>query len=111
MSTPRTDGGSMWSVLEANHAEAMLAAHNHLYYRIQTPPYHPLQIIAGNGGSVLDASAYPNKVFFGFTLVKVFTSGKVMAYSYGRDLPGNGYLGATAGIPTTLRDSVDITWK
>lgn len=105
------NGGSMWSLLEANHAEAMLAAHNHLYYRIQTPPYHPWQLIAGNGGSPLDASASPNKLFFGFILVKVFTSGKVMAYSYGRDLPASGYLGPTAGIPTTVRDSVDITWK
>ena len=106
-----SNGGSMWSLLEANHAEAMLAAHNHLYYRIQTPPYHPWQLIAGNGGSVLDASAHPNKVFFGYTLVKVFTSGKVKAYSYGRDLPTSGYLGPTAGTPTTVRDSVDITWK
>ena len=105
------NGGSMWSLLEANHAEAMLAAHNHLYYRIQMPPYHPWQLIAGNGGSPLDASASPNKLFFGFILVKVFTSGKVMAYSYGRDLPASGYLGPTAGIPTTVRDSVDITRK
>jgi len=105
------NGGSVWSLLEANHAEAMLAAHNHLYYRIQTPPYHPWQLIAGNGGSLLDASASPNKLFFGFTLVKVYTSGKVMAYSYGRDLPTSGYLGPTAGILTTVRDSVDITWK
>ena len=112
---PSTDGlsngGSMWSLLDANHAEAMLAAHNHLYYRTQTPPYHPWQLIAGNGGSPLDASASPNKLFFGFILVKVYTSGKVMAYSYGRDLPANGYLGSTAATATTVRDSVDITWK
>ena len=105
------NGGSVWDVLDANHAEAMLAAHNHLYYRIQVPPRHPWQLIAGNGGSVLDASAYPNKAFFGFTLVKVFTNGKVMAYSYGRDLPASGYLGPTASSATTVRDSVDITWK
>ena len=106
-----SNGGSLWNVLEANHAEAMLAAHNHLYYRTQSPPNHPWQLIAGNGGSPLDASASPNKLFFGFILVKVFTSGKVMAYSYGRDLPASGYLGATTGIATTVRDSVDITWK
>lgn len=106
------NGGSMWDVLEANHAEAMLAAHNHLYFRSQQPNYHPWQVIAGNGGSVLDASASPNKLFYGYTLVKVFTSGKVKAYSYGRDLPANGYLGAvTTATPTTVRDSVDLTWK
>ncbi|QKG51946.1 metallophosphoesterase family protein [Hymenobacter sp. BRD67] len=107
-----SNGGSMWDVLEANHAEAMLAAHNHLYFRSQQPSYHPWQVIAGNGGSVLDASASPNRLFYGYTLVKVFTSGKVKAYSYGRDLPTNGYLGAiTAATPTTVRDSVDLTWK
>ena len=106
-----SNGGSMWDLLEANHAEAMLAAHNHLYYRSQQPSYHPWQLIAGNGGSPLDASASPNKLFFGYILVKAYTSGKVMAYSYGRDLPGNGYLGATSTTPTTVRDSVDITWK
>ena len=105
------NGGGIWDVLDANHAEAMLAAHNHLYFRVQSPPRHPWQVVAGNGGSILDAGAYPNNVFFGFTLVKVFTNGKVMAYSYGRDLPSNGYLGATAGTPTTLRDFIDITWK
>ena len=106
-----SNGGNVWSLLEANHAEAMLAAHNHLYYRTQSPPLHPWQLIAGNGGSPLDASASPNKLFFGFILIKVYVSGKVMAYSYGRDLPTSGYLGSTAGIATTIRDSVDITWK
>ena len=89
----------------------MLASHNHLYYRLQPAGTKAWQLIAGNGGSPLDATASPNKLFFGYTLIKVFTSGRVMAYSYGRDLPASGYLGPTAGIPTTVRDSVDITWK
>ena len=67
--------------------------------------------MAGNGGSLLDASAYPDRAFFGYTLVKVFTNGKVKAFSYGRDLPTSGYLGSSASIPATVRDSVDITWK
>lgn len=42
---------------------------------------------------------------------KVYTSGRVMAYSYARNLPGNGYLGATSATPTIVRDSVDIPWN
>ena len=64
-----------------------------------------------NGGSPLDASAAPNKLFFGYTLIKIFTSGRVMAYGYGRDLPASGYLGSPAGIATTLRDSVEMALK
>ena len=106
-----SNGGDVMALLDLNHGEAMLAAHNHLYYRLQPAGVKAWQIIAGNGGSVLDATASPNKLFFGYTLIKVFTSGRVMAYSYGRDLPVSGYLGSTVGIPTTVRDSVDITWK
>ena len=106
-----SNGGDLMALLDQSHGEAMLAAHNHLYYRLQPPGLKTWQIIAGNGGSVLDVTAAPNKLFFGYTLVKIFTSGRVMAYSYGRDLPTNGYLGSPAGIPTTLRDSVNITWK
>jgi len=105
------NGGDVMSLLDQSRGEAMLAAHNHLYYRSQPVGVRSWQIIAGNGGSPLDASAYPDKAFFGYTLVKVFTNGKVKAYSYGRDLPTSGYTGSTAGTPTTVRDSVDITWK
>ena len=106
-----SNGGDLMTLLDQSHGEAMLAAHNHIYYRQQTPGIKSWQIIAGNAGSTLDATASPNKLFFGYTLVKVYTSGKVMAYSYGRDLPTSGYMGSTSGTPTTVRDSVDITWK
>jgi len=106
-----SNGGTVMALLDQNHGEAMLAAHNHLYYRLQPAGVKAWQLIAGNGGSPLDATAAPNKLFFGYTLIKVFTSGRVMAYSYGRDLPASGYLGPTTGLPTTMRDSVDITWK
>ena len=105
------NGGDVMALLNQQRGEAMLAAHNHLYYRLQPAGGAAWQIIAGNGGSVLDPAAYPDKAFFGYTLVKVFTNGKVKAYSYGRDLPTSGYLGSVANTPTTVRDSVDLTWK
>ena len=106
-----SNGGDVMALLDQFHGEAMLAAHNHLYYRVRPAGTKAWQLVAGNGGSPLDATAAPNKLFFGYTLIKIFTSGRVVAYSYGRDLPPGGYLGSTAGILTTLRDSVDMTWK
>ena len=42
------------------------------------------QVVAGNGGSPLS-----NGDIFGFTLVRVYTSGKVTATSYGRIVGAN----------------------
>ena len=41
------------------------------------------QIVAGNAGSPPD----PTAPYFGFTLVEIYTSGKVIATSYGRTIP------------------------
>ena len=116
---PTTDGlsngGTLWTILDQHHGDAMLAAHNHIYYRQQVAGSKPWQIIAGNGGSPLDPSAGVDKQFYGFNLVKVYTNGttngKVMTYSYGRDVPSGGYSSPAGNAPTFIRDSVDITWK
>jgi len=42
--------------------------------------------------------------------VTVTNSGRVFAKSYGRDVPAAGYATAPTA-PTTLRDSVEITWQ
>ncbi len=110
--------GDFWDAMEANHAEAMLSAHNHVYYRFQPHASmpgtgHSWMVIAGNGGSPLEKDATPNQHFYGFTVVSVLKSGKVIAKSYGRDFPSDGYA-ADAPVdkfPTTLRDSLDISWK
>ena len=47
--------------------------------------------------------------YFGFTLVQVLNSGKVILKSYGRAVPSV-YTAAVTGS-TTVRDSADITWK
>ena len=91
----------------------MFSAHNHVYWRAQ-PTGKTWQVIAGNGGTALDAtidtSIPTTGAYFGFTLVQVLNSGRVILKSYGRDVPAAGYTAAITGS-TTVRDSADITWK
>lgn len=100
-----------WNSLVANNVEAMFSAHNHAFWRGQ-PTGKTWQIIAGNGGTALDATVDVNIAgtgnYFGFTLVQVLNSGRVILKSYGRPVP-NPYTGPT--IAATMRDSVEITWK
>lgn len=102
-----------WNALVANHAEAMFSAHNHVYYRTQ-PTGNTWMVIAGNGGTPIDATvdlSIPSSgTYFGFTLVTVTHSGRVFSKGYGRDVPAAGYATAPTSA-TTLRDSVEITWK
>jgi hypothetical protein len=102
-----------WSSLMTNQVEAMFSAHNHVYYRSQ-PTGKTWQIIAGNGGTALDATldmTIPNTGnWYGFTVVQVLNSGRVILKGYGRPVPAAGYTAAVEGT-TTLRDSTEITWK
>ncbi len=104
---------AFWSVLVSNQVEAMFSAHNHVFYRSQ-PTGHTWMVIAGNGGTPIDATVDPTiagtGTYFGFTLVTVTNSGRVFAKSFGRDVPAATYAAAPTG-PTTMRDSVEITWK
>jgi hypothetical protein len=103
-----------WNVLASNQVEAMLSAHNHVYYRSQ-PTGHTWQIINGNGGTPIDATVDPTisgtGTWFGYTVVSVTNSGRVFAKGYGRDVPAAGYASTAPATPATLRDSVEITWK
>lgn len=100
---------ALWNALEDNHAEAMLSAHNHLWYKTQ--PRTTWQIIAGNGGSQLEAGVTGKDAYYGFTVVEVSASGRITAKSYGRDVPKAGYLASSSATPTTVRETVDLTWK
>lgn len=100
-----------WTSLVSNRAEAMLAAHDHLYYRTKGPNGDTWQIIAGNGGSKLEQVVDQASInYYGFTLVTVFKNGRVAVTSYGRDVPEEGYLAPSADYPTTIRDQAEITW-
>jgi hypothetical protein len=118
--TTATDGLSFdipardafWSVLEANKVEGVFSAHNHEYYRAQ-PTGHTWQVIAGNGGSpleaTLDLSIPSTGAYYGYTIVSVTNGGRVFSKSYGRDIPAAGYAAPVSAGQATLRDSIEIT--
>jgi len=95
--------------MEVTGAEAMFAAHNHLWFKQQPSEGGTWQIIAGNGGSLLEAGVTGEDAYFGFTLVTVYRSGRVLARSIGRDVPKEGYTAPSEAYPTSLRDTVDLS--
>jgi hypothetical protein len=103
---------SFWAVLTSNKVEAMFSAHNHLMRRVQ-PTNNTWMVIAGDGGTILSGSAAPNEEYYGYVLVSVMKSGKVIVRSIGHDTPAGGYTAPcpAASYPGTVRDSVDISWK
>lgn len=106
---------AFWAVLNNNQVEGVFSAHNHVFYRTQPSVGKTWQVIAGNGGTPLDATldtSIPSTGnYFGYTLVVVTNSGRVFSKSYGRDIPAAGYATTAPAVAATLRDSVEITWK
>ena len=110
--------GKDWHVPDHWVATDLAAARSrgvkHIFVIGHQPTGKTWIVIAGNGGTPIDATADPTIVptgtYFGFTLVTVTNSGRVFSKSYGRDVPAAGYATAPT-TPTTLRDSVEITWK
>ena len=105
---------AFWSTLVANQVEGIFSAHNHEYYRVQ-PNGKTWQVIAGNGGTPLDATldlSIPSTGnYYGYTVVSVTNGGRVFSKSYGRDVPAAGYATTAPAIAASLRDSIEITWK
>ncbi|CAN5922232.1 hypothetical protein BH11GEM2_BH11GEM2_21770 [soil metagenome] len=105
---------AFWNALVTNQVEGMFSAHNHEYYRAQ-PTGKTWQVIAGNGGTPLDAgldlSIPSTGNYYGYTVVSVTNSGRVFSKSFGRDIPAAGYASAAPAIAASLRDSIKITWK
>ncbi|HTR79822.1 MAG TPA: metallophosphoesterase [Gemmatimonadaceae bacterium] len=104
---------TFWNVLVANKVEAMFSAHNHVFYRNQPQAGKTWMVIAGNGGSALEATidltiAHTGS-YYGYTVVSVTNAGQVFAKSYGRDVPAAGYTAAVTAA-TTMRDSINLTW-
>lgn len=101
---------AFWQALENNQAEAMFSAHNHLWLKQQPHPGRTWQIIAGNGGSRLEAGVTGDDAYYGFTVVNVRYD-VVSVASFGRDVPTEGYLERSDAYPTSIRNEADITWK
>lgn len=107
-----SDRDEFWTSLVKNKTEAMLAAHNHVYYRAKGPNGNTWQINAGNGGSKFDKVVDQSKNnAFGYSVVSVMKDNHVIVTSYGRDVPKDGYLAPSDKYPTTVRDRGDISWN
>ena len=96
-----------------------LCAHKHLWEKKGTgvQPNTVLEVVAGNGGSKLESSwlnpsggPWSADWYFGFTLVKIYDTGKVVAESWGRGVPAPPlhYYSPTGFGPTSLRDTVTL---
>ncbi len=102
---------SLWAAFNTNQVEAMITAHNHVYQRLQGTTGKTWMIISGNGGSTLETTAgnYRN---FGFAVISITKSGKVLMKEYARSYGANYNDPCPAATyPTTARDSADITWQ
>ncbi len=102
---------SLWNLFNTNQVEAMITAHNHVFQPpMQGTTGKTWQIISGNGGSSLETTAgnYRN---FGFVVISIMKSGKVLMKEYARNYGANYNDPCPASTyPTTVRDSLDITW-
>jgi hypothetical protein len=102
---------TIWPAMENNHAEAMLSAHSHQYYRTQPNAGKSYQVIAGNGGSPYVRHIDKDHQFFGYSVIYIMKNGKVIVRSMGRSVPAKSYLESlTDKDSTTIRDQVDISW-
>jgi hypothetical protein len=101
-----------WDELINDGVGYYFVAHAHLW-DLTTPVspisllQHTVQVIAGNGGSKIDAlwAASGKPQFYGFTLMQVHKNGAVVLKSYGRDFDLNNYLALSPPdvFPTTIR--------
>jgi len=103
--------GSLFAALQAARTAGKfggyLCAHQHRWDAFEMAGSHPpdlWQVIAGNGGTELDAGDA-----FGFTHVEVWSNGKITATPYGRKVPDTYYyaptdVAARPGATLILRD-------
>ena len=102
---------ALWGMFADAGVEAMLSAHNHLYYRTQGPVGATWQVVAGNGGSPIEPIVdRDSQSWFGYTVVTVHRNNEVTLTSYAHQVPAAGYLASSVGYPTVVRDQADISW-
>jgi len=109
-----TQRDSFWNVLERNQTDAFISAHVHVSDTIHPHAGKTTQIIAGNGGSLVETTFTdaPNG-YFGYVVVNVYNNDLVTVKNMGRDassfpMTASNYTDATPNNPTTLRSSYDI---
>ena len=102
---------SFWNALEKYQADAFFSAHIHAADSLQPHFGKTWQVIAGNGGSLVEPTftTFPN-AYFGYVTVHVYDNDSVNVKSWGRDavMTATNYLDSTPNNPTTLRASYNL---
>jgi hypothetical protein len=110
---------AFWDELNAIGVDAYIVAHCHVWDLAR--PVSPddssankvYQVVAGNGGTPLDAGwkAVEALPYFGFTVVQIDAHDNVIVTSYGRDYDHLNYLAPSwpSIYPTTIRLSVGLS--
>ncbi|BDD09536.1 hypothetical protein FUAX_19680 [Fulvitalea axinellae] len=101
------DGPKVWPTMVEQRVTALLTAHQHKYQRWQPEGNGTYEIIAGQGGTY---SGKDTPRFYGYSLIRVYNSGRAELITKGWDLPDPTW-GAAPDNPTTIRDSVTLTWS
>jgi hypothetical protein len=102
-------GGRLQAVFAANDkVRAYLCAHEHLWDRspLEKSP-KVWQVIAGNAGSKLNGKW--TDPYFGFSVIKVYSSGKVGLVSYRRAYPGKKHYFSPTPAPEPAVPAPEIT--
>lgn len=100
---------SFWKYMEQYNAEAMFSAHEHLWDTIHPHIGKTWQVIAGNGGSLVETTWMGSgQSYFGFTLVNVYTNNQVGVKSYGRTADMTKYSLPQDTNLTTVRANFNI---
>lgn len=100
---------SFWKYMENNEAQAMFAAHEHVWDKIQPHAGKTWQIVAGNGGSLVETTWMgADQSYFGFTLVSIYKNNQVNVKSYGRTADMSKYSLPQDSFPTTIRQDINI---
>lgn len=102
-----TRSNPVWRSFQENKVASMLSAHVHQYQRMQ-PDSKTYQLIAGNGGSPVHHHDPP--LFFGYTRINVYASGRIEMLSEGYDAP-TPYYDVVKTPKWSIRDSLnDMNW-
>ncbi len=100
---------SFWKYMENYNADAMFAAHEHIWDTIHPHAGKTWQVIAGNGGSLVETTWMgAGQSYFGFTLVNLYKNNQVNINSYGRQADMTKYSQPQDSFATSIRANFNI---
>ncbi|MEI6881768.1 MAG: metallophosphoesterase, partial [Bacteroidota bacterium] len=105
---------SLWNIFENNQVDAFITAHVHVSDTVIKNAGKTTQIIAGNGGSLVETTFIDSPyAYFGYVVVNVYKNDSVNVKNMGRDnaafpMTATNYQDPAPTKPTTVRKSYNI---